>query len=74
MVIWQLDLSSHDAIYSPNSSRNCFRPSNLEMPHDMGVNMDILAKTMLLGQIYKQGVVIHSHTKVTRLPKDIAFA
>ncbi len=45
----------------------------VEMLPEVGADMDILAKAMLLGRLKKQGVTIHPHTKVTGLTKNEAL-
>jgi 2,4-dienoyl-CoA reductase-like NADH-dependent reductase (Old Yellow Enzyme family)/thioredoxin reductase len=45
-----------------------------EMLPEIGADMDALAKAMLLGRLEKQGVTIHTSTKVTELTKDEALA
>jgi 2,4-dienoyl-CoA reductase-like NADH-dependent reductase (Old Yellow Enzyme family)/thioredoxin reductase len=46
----------------------------IEMLPDVGGDMDLLARAMLLGRLQKQNVTIHTSTKVTRLARDTAFA
>lgn len=46
----------------------------IEMLPDVGGDMDLLARAMLLGRLQKQNVTIHTNTKVTRLTRDTAFA
>ncbi|MBN2116430.1 MAG: FAD-dependent oxidoreductase [Anaerolineales bacterium] len=49
------------------------RVTLIEMLPETGAEMDILARAMLLGRLKKQGVVIHTHTKLIRLTRDEAF-
>ncbi|MGQ9833710.1 MAG: oxidoreductase [Candidatus Villigracilaceae bacterium] len=42
----------------------------VEMLPEVGADMDALAKAMLLGRLKKQGVAIHTSTKVTSLTKN----
>jgi 2,4-dienoyl-CoA reductase-like NADH-dependent reductase (Old Yellow Enzyme family)/thioredoxin reductase len=46
----------------------------VEMLPEVGGDMDLLARAMLLGRLQKQNVTIHTGTKVTRLARDTAFA
>jgi 2,4-dienoyl-CoA reductase-like NADH-dependent reductase (Old Yellow Enzyme family)/thioredoxin reductase len=46
----------------------------VEMLPEVGGDMDLLAKSMLLGRLQGQNVVIHTSTKVTRFTRDMAFA
>ncbi len=46
----------------------------VEMLPDVGADMDILAKSMLLGRLRRQDVEIHTSTRVTSLSKENAFA
>jgi 2,4-dienoyl-CoA reductase-like NADH-dependent reductase (Old Yellow Enzyme family)/thioredoxin reductase len=46
----------------------------VEMLPEVGGDMDLLARAMLLGRLEKQNVTIHTNTKVTRLTRDTAFA
>ena len=45
----------------------------VEMLPEVGADMDVLAKAMLLGRLKKQGVAIHTRTKVTGLTKNEAL-
>jgi NADPH-dependent 2,4-dienoyl-CoA reductase/sulfur reductase-like enzyme len=45
----------------------------VEMLSEVGGDMDLLAKNMLIGRLKKQNVSIHTNTKVTRLTQDTAF-
>jgi 2,4-dienoyl-CoA reductase-like NADH-dependent reductase (Old Yellow Enzyme family)/thioredoxin reductase len=45
-----------------------------EMLPEVGSDMDALAKAMLLGRLNKQGVTIHTRTKITGLTKNEAIA
>ena len=45
----------------------------VEMLPEVGADMDALAKAMLLGRLKKQGVAIHTRTKVIGLTKDEAL-
>jgi len=49
------------------------RVTLVEMLPDVGSEMDILARAMLLGRLKKQGVAIYTRTKVTSLTRDEAF-
>jgi 2,4-dienoyl-CoA reductase-like NADH-dependent reductase (Old Yellow Enzyme family)/thioredoxin reductase len=42
----------------------------VEMLPEIGADMDILARSMLLGRLQRRNVAIHSSTKVTRLARD----
>jgi len=42
----------------------------VEMLPEVGADMDVLAKAMLLGRLKKQGVAIHTSAKVTSLTKN----
>jgi NADPH-dependent 2,4-dienoyl-CoA reductase/sulfur reductase-like enzyme len=46
----------------------------VEMLPEVGGDMDLLARTMILGRLHKQNVTINTSTKVMRLAKDTAFA
>ncbi len=46
----------------------------IEMLPEVGEDMDILAKTMLLGRLKHQGVALHTSTKVTELTEDAVIA
>ena len=46
----------------------------IEMLPEVGGDMDLLARAMLLRRLQKQNVTIHTSTKVTRLTRDTAFA
>jgi 2,4-dienoyl-CoA reductase-like NADH-dependent reductase (Old Yellow Enzyme family)/thioredoxin reductase len=46
----------------------------VEMLPEVGVDMDVLAKAMLLGRLKNQGVAIHPRTRVTGLKKNEALA
>lgn len=46
----------------------------VEMLPDVGMDMDPLAKAMVLKRLSQHGVTMHVNTKVTRLTKDTAFA
>lgn len=46
----------------------------VEMLSEVGVDMDALAKAMLLGRLKKQDVAIHTHTRVTGLTKNEVLA
>ena len=50
------------------------RVTVVEMLADVGRDMDPLARIMLLGRLNRQGVVIHSNTRITRLTKNEAIA
>jgi 2,4-dienoyl-CoA reductase-like NADH-dependent reductase (Old Yellow Enzyme family)/thioredoxin reductase len=50
------------------------RVTIVEMLPDVGTDMDILARSMLLGRLRKQDVKILTSTKVARFSKDTAFA
>jgi 2,4-dienoyl-CoA reductase-like NADH-dependent reductase (Old Yellow Enzyme family)/thioredoxin reductase len=50
------------------------RVTVVEMLPEVGVDMDVLAKVMLLGRLNKQGVAIHTRTRVTGLTGNEAFA
>ena len=49
------------------------RVTVVEMLPEVGGDMDDLAKTMLLGRLKNQGVVIHTRIRVTGLTKDEAL-
>ena len=46
----------------------------VEMLPEVGGDMDLLARAMLLRRLQKQNVTIHTSTKVTRLTRNTAFA
>jgi 2,4-dienoyl-CoA reductase-like NADH-dependent reductase (Old Yellow Enzyme family)/thioredoxin reductase len=46
----------------------------VEMLPEVGSDMDLLARSMLLRRLQKQNVIIHTSTKVTRLERDTVFA
>lgn len=46
----------------------------VEMLDDVGIGMDALAKTMLTKRLDRQGVEIHTGTKIIRLTETTAFA
>jgi 2,4-dienoyl-CoA reductase (NADPH2) len=46
----------------------------IEMLPEVGEDMDLLARSMLLGRLRKQNVAIHTNTRVTRLARETAFA
>jgi 2,4-dienoyl-CoA reductase-like NADH-dependent reductase (Old Yellow Enzyme family)/thioredoxin reductase len=46
----------------------------VEMLPEVGIDMDILAKNVLLSRLKKQGVEIHAQTKVSKLTSDKAVA
>jgi 2,4-dienoyl-CoA reductase-like NADH-dependent reductase (Old Yellow Enzyme family)/thioredoxin reductase len=46
----------------------------VEMLPEVGVDMDVLARSMLLGRLKNQGVAIHTRTRVTGLTKNEALA
>jgi 2,4-dienoyl-CoA reductase-like NADH-dependent reductase (Old Yellow Enzyme family)/thioredoxin reductase len=46
----------------------------VEMLPDVGADMDILARAMLLGRLKKHGVAVHTRTKITGLTKNEALA
>jgi 2,4-dienoyl-CoA reductase (NADPH2) len=48
--------------------------SVVEMLPDVGGDMDLLARSMLLGRLQKHHVTIHTSTKVTRFTRNTAFA
>jgi 2,4-dienoyl-CoA reductase-like NADH-dependent reductase (Old Yellow Enzyme family)/thioredoxin reductase len=50
------------------------RVTVVEMLPEVGVDMDALAKAMLLGRLKNQGVAIHTCTKVTNLTKNKVLA
>jgi 2,4-dienoyl-CoA reductase (NADPH2) len=49
------------------------RVTVVEMLPEVGVDMDALAKAMLLGRLKNQGVAIHTRTRVTGLTKNKAL-
>jgi 2,4-dienoyl-CoA reductase-like NADH-dependent reductase (Old Yellow Enzyme family)/thioredoxin reductase len=46
----------------------------VEMLPEVGADMDVLARTMLLGRLKKQGIEIHTGARITGLTKDEALA
>ena len=46
----------------------------VEMLPDVGSDMDLLAKAMIMKRLNKNQVAIHTNTKIVRLEKDIAIA
>jgi len=50
------------------------RVTVVEMLPEVGADMDTLARSMLLGRLKKQGVMIQTSTKVTELTKNQAIA
>jgi 2,4-dienoyl-CoA reductase-like NADH-dependent reductase (Old Yellow Enzyme family)/thioredoxin reductase len=46
----------------------------VEMLPEVGGDMDMLARAMLLGRLQQKNVTIHTSTKVTRLTRETAFA
>ena len=46
----------------------------VEMLSEVGGDMDLLARAMLLGRLQKKKVTIHTGTRITRLTRETAFA
>jgi 2,4-dienoyl-CoA reductase-like NADH-dependent reductase (Old Yellow Enzyme family)/thioredoxin reductase len=50
------------------------RVTVVEMLPEVGGDMDLLARSMLLGRLNWHGVAIHTHTRITGLTRNIALA